>query len=91
MMEPSEVIIRIEAKIRSIKEQLLALQTENKALADRVVSLTETLEAKEALIDKIQQDQYIKDRNKNNGSEKAKQIVEEMLREIDKCIVLLNK
>ncbi|MDR0363822.1 MAG: hypothetical protein LBH92_02225 [Bacteroidales bacterium] len=91
MMEPSEVIVRIEAKIKSIKDRVLALQAENKTLSEQVILLTKDLDAKKALISKYEQDQYIEQINNNNGSEKAKQIVEEMLREIDKCIVLLNK
>jgi hypothetical protein len=90
-MEPSEVIVRIEAKIKSIKDRVLALQAENKTLSEQVILLTKDLDAKKALISKYEQDQYIEQINNNNGSEKAKQIVEEMLREIDKCIVLLNK
>lgn len=90
-MESAEVIVRIEAKIKNIKERLGFLQEENRALNEKIATLSRTLEEKETLLHKYEQNKDIGNTNNNIGSEKAKEIIEEMLREIDKCIVLLNK
>jgi NADP-dependent 3-hydroxy acid dehydrogenase YdfG len=89
-MELTEVVNRIELKIRSIKERLNSLQDENRTLSERIVSLSDDLEAREALIKKYEQNNNIDIIINNNGSEKAKQKIEEMMREIDKCIALIQ-
>jgi chromosome segregation ATPase len=90
-MELTDVVNRIELKIRSIKERLNSLQEENKALSERIVNLSNALEERETLIKEYEQIKNIDIiTNNNTGSEKAKQKIEEMMREIDKCIALLQ-
>jgi len=90
-MELTEVVNRIELKIRSIKERLNSLQDENKMLSEQVVTLSNALEERETLIKEYEQIKNIDIiTNNNNGSEKAKQKIEDLMREIDKCIALLQ-
>jgi hypothetical protein len=90
-MELTDVVNRIELKIRSIKERLNSLQEENKALSERIVTLSKSLEEREALITEYEQIKNIDITTNNNiGSEKAKQKIDDLMREIDKCIALLQ-
>ena len=92
-MELTDVVNRIELKIRNIKERLNSLQEENKILSERIFALSKTLEERETLIKEYEQ---INNTNINNittnniGSEKAKQKIDDLMREIDKCIALLQ-
>ena len=89
-MELADVVNRIELKIKGIKERLNSLQEENKALSERVVVLSQTLEEREFLIKEYEQINNINITTNNIGSEKAKQKIENLMREIDKCITLLQ-
>ena len=89
-MELADVVNRIELKIKGIKERLNSLQEENKALSERVVVLSQTLEEREFLIKEYEQINNINITTNNIGSEKAKQKIEYLMREIDKCITLLQ-
>jgi regulator of replication initiation timing len=89
-MEISDVVNRIELKIKGIKERLTALQDENNALKKHLELLQHTLYEKQTLITGYEKNTYINNTNNNNGSDKAKQKIEEILREIDKCIALLS-
>ena len=89
-MELTDVVSRIELKIRSIKERLNSLQDENRALTERNMVLSKTLESREALIKEYEQIKNIDITTNNNGSEKAKQKIDDLMREIDKCLALLN-
>jgi len=92
-MELAEVVNRIELKIKGIKERLNSLQEENKMLSEQVVSLSERLEEREFLTKEYEQTNSINNINistNNIGSEKAKQKIEDLMREIDKCVALLQ-
>jgi len=91
-MELTDVVNRIELKIRSIKERLNSLQEENKMLSERIITLSKTLEERETLIKEYEQIDNININNittNNIGSDKAKQKIDDLMREIDKCIALL--
>jgi len=89
-MESTDVVSRIELKIKGIKERLNSLQEENKTLSERIAVLLKTLEDREALIKEYEQINNIDITTNNNGSEKAKQKIDDLMREIDKCIALLQ-
>ena len=89
-MELTDVVSRIELKIRSIKERLNSLQDENRALSERIAVLSKTLEDRETLIREYEQIKNIDITTNNNGSEKAKQKIDDLMREIDKCLALLQ-
>jgi seryl-tRNA synthetase len=92
-MELADVVNRIELKIKGIKERLNSLQEENKALSEQVATLLQSLEEREFLIKEYEQISNINNINittNNIGSEKAKQKIEDLMREIDKCITLLQ-
>jgi hypothetical protein len=89
-MELADVVNRIELKIKGIKERLNSLQEENKMLSERVVVLSQSLEERELLIKEYEQINNINITTNNIGSEKAKQKIEDLMREIDKCITLLQ-
>jgi len=89
-MELAEVVNRIELKIKGIKERLNSLQEENKMLSEQVVSLSERLEERAFLTKEYEQINNINISTNNIGSEKAKQKIEDLMREIDKCITLLQ-
>lgn len=88
-MELADVVNRIELKIKGIKERLNALQEENKMLSEQVVTLSRRLEERGSLTEYEQIDN-INITTNNIGSEKAKQKIEDLMREIDKCITLLQ-
>jgi sugar-specific transcriptional regulator TrmB len=88
-MELADVVNRIELKIKGIKERLNSLQEENKMLSEQVVALSRALEDRESLKE-YEQINNINISTNNIGSEKAKQKIEDLMREIDKCIVLLQ-
>jgi len=91
-MELTEVVNRIELKIRAIKERLNSLQEENKTLSERIITLSRTLDEREALIKEYEQidNTNINITTNNIGSEKAKQKIDDLMREIDKCLALLK-
>ena len=89
-MELADVVNRIELKIKGIKERLNSLQQENKTLSEQVITLTRALEEREFLIKEYEQISNINITTNNNGSEKAKMKIENLMREIDKCITLLQ-
>ena len=89
-MELADVVNRIELKIKGIKERLNSLQEENKMLSERVVTLSEQLAGREFLTKEYEQNNNIDITTNNIGSEKAKQKIEDLMREIDKCIALLQ-
>jgi len=89
-MELAEVVNRIELKIKGIKERLNSLQDENKMLSEQVVTLSKALEEREPLTKEYEQINNINITTNNIGSEKAKQKIEDLMREIDKCIALLQ-
>jgi hypothetical protein len=73
-----------------IKERLNSLQVENKMLSEQVVTLSERLAGREFLTKEYEQNNNIDITTNNIGSEKAKQKIEDLMREIDKCIALLQ-
>ena len=89
-MELAEVVNRIESKIKGIKERLNSLQKENKMLSEQVITLSKDLEERKLLIKKYEQINNIDITTNNIGSEKAKQKIEDLMREIDKCVALLQ-
>jgi chromosome segregation ATPase len=91
-MELTEVVNRIELKIRGIKERLNSLQEENETLIERIEMLSKNLEERETLIKEYEQidNTNINITTNNIGSEKAKQKIDDLMREIDKCIALLQ-
>ena len=89
-MELADVVNRIELKIKVIKERLNSLQVENKMLSEQVVTLSERLVGREFLTKEYEQNNNIDITTNNIGSEKAKQKIEDLMREIDKCIALLQ-
>ena len=89
-MELADVVNRIELKIKVIKERLNSLQVENKMLSEQVVTLLVRLGEREPLTKEYEQINNIDITTNNIGSEKAKQKIEDLMREIDKCIALLQ-
>ena len=89
-MELADVVNRIESKIKGIKERLNSLQEENKMLSEQVVTLLVRLGEREPLTKEYEQINNIDITTNNIGSEKAKQKIEDLMREIDKCIALLR-
>jgi hypothetical protein len=92
-MELADVVNRIELKIKGIKERLNSLQEDNKVLSEQVVTLSQALEERDLLIkeyEQISNTNHINITTNNIGSEKAKQKIEDLMREIDKCITLLQ-
>ena len=89
-MELAGIVNRIELKIKGIKERLNSLQEENKMLSEQVVALSDRLKERECLTKEYEQINNINITTNNIGSEKAKQKIEDLMREIDKCIALLQ-
>jgi regulator of replication initiation timing len=88
-MELADVVNRIELKIKGIKERLNSLQEENKMLSEQVVALSKALDERGSLKE-YEQINNINISTNNIGSEKAKQKIEDLMREIDKCVALLQ-
>lgn len=90
-----ELIGTIRKRVNSLVNDLQSLKNENNKLKDRQTELLLTIENQNNLIKEL------KDKNnriiisetikQTEGSKDVKKQIDEMVREIDRCIELLNK
>jgi chromosome segregation ATPase len=96
MNELKTVIASLEGKIeklvnshRQVKKDLLAIQTENKVLNQTIIEHKKSLKELEENHKTLKLSKSLTT-NKENSTE-IKQKINELIREVDKCIALLNK
>ena len=95
-MESAETLIAgIEYKVRKLIGQTGLLQEENKQLSNEVKLLKSEIEMLEARVSELQEKQktlkLAKSLNKEEKRTEVKLKINELVREIDHCIGLLNK
>ncbi len=95
-MESAETLIAgIEYKVRKLIGQTGILQEENKQLSNEVKLLKSEIEMLEARVSELQEKQktlkLAKSLNKEEKRTEVKLKINELVREIDHCIGLLNK
>jgi chromosome segregation ATPase len=96
MSENSDRVARIVDKLAHLQDQITRLKTENQSLKDQNVVLKRELEDKTQKEISLQEDykriKLAKTLVSNTGDKaEMKFRVNELVREIDKCIALLNR
>ncbi|MCK4676635.1 MAG: hypothetical protein KAT48_00760 [Bacteroidales bacterium] len=95
MMNADQLISSIELKIRNLIEQQKSIKEENNYLKQQKEKITKTLEVQKSMITDLENKYRILKVSKaleiNTGSKDVKKKITELVREIDKCISLLNK
>lgn len=95
MESASTLIAGIEYKIRKLINQVAKLQHENKDLKQTIEELTNNINTLEhrnkEQEDKIKILKLAKSLNKEESTTEVKLKINELLREIDNCVRLLNK
>ncbi len=90
-----ELITQIERKIEMLVSKLDSLKTENKLLTNQIKDLEETINNKnselESLTKKIETIKISKAIEDGQEKEEVKKKINEILREIDRCVGLLNR
>ncbi len=94
-MNADQLISSIELKIRNLIEQQRSIKEENNYLKQQKEEITKTLEVQKSIITDLENKYGIlkvsKALERNTGSKDVKKKITELVREIDKCISLLNK
>lgn len=95
MSEVTALVGTIRSKVKKLVSTVHSLDSENEKLRQKQVELLQTIENQNNLLEELQ------DKNKRiliadsikqtEGSGDVKKQIDEMVREIDKCIELLNK
>ncbi len=95
MDSPSTLISGIEYKIRKLIGQVSELQKDNKVLKDEIIKLKEQITNLELLLneqkERIKILKLAKSLSKEESKTEVKLKINELLREIDNCVRLLNK
>ncbi len=95
MDSPSTLISGIEYKIRKLIGQVSELQKDNKVLKDEIIKLKEQITNLELLVneqkERIKILKLAKSLSKEESKTEVKLKINELLREIDNCVRLLNK
>ena len=91
-----ELMESIREKVRRIMDNNLELKTTNAALESEITNLNAVVEEQKAVIEdcqeKIKMLKMAKSLDGSSGENKEVKLkINEMVREIDKCIALLNK
>jgi predicted nuclease with TOPRIM domain len=94
--EQVEIFEGIKQKIQSVKVRLKAQQDENLRLKQQYEDLQKTVQQKQLLIEELEQENQRLALVKGimadgEGSQDAKVQINRIVREIDKCIALLNR
>ena len=94
-MNADQLISSIELKIRNLIEQQKSIKEENNYLKQQKEKITKTLEVQKSIITDLENKYRVLKVSKaleiNTGSKDVKKKITELVREIDKCISLLNK
>ncbi len=94
-MNADQLISSIELKIRNLIERQKSIKEENNYLKQQKEKITKTLEVQKSMITDLENKYRILKVSKaleiNTGSKDVKKKITELVREIDKCISLLNK
>ena len=95
MSDVTAVVGAIRSKVKKLITTVQSLEEENIKLKEKQAELVQTIESQSKFIEELN------DKNKNviiaesikktEGSSDVKKRIDEMVREIDKCIELLNK
>ena len=95
MSDLSAMVGTIRSKVNKLVGALQSLESENEKLKAKQAELANTIDQQNKLIDELNDKNksvFIADSiNKTEGSSNVKKRIDEMVREIDKCIELLNK
>jgi predicted nuclease with TOPRIM domain len=94
--EQVEIFEGIKQKIQSVKVRLKAQQEENLRLKQQYEELQKTVQQKQLLIEELEQENQRLALVKGimadgEGSQDARVQINKIVREIDKCIALLNR
>lgn len=94
--EQVEIFEGIKQKIQSVKVRLKAQQDENIRLKQQYEDLQKTVQQKQLLIEELEQENQRLALVKGimadgEGSQDARVQINRIVREIDKCIALLNR
>lgn len=95
MKDKKVLIAGIEYKVRKLMDQCNKLKQNQAALLDENSELKKVIEEKNILIEnlkeEIQKVKLAKSLESKEGSAEAKMKINELVREIDRCIGLLNQ
>lgn len=95
MKETSILIQGVEYKIRKLLSRYEKLKESNETIQNNFQSLKQEIEEKSKLIDELKQEiqkiKLAKSLESNEGPNEAKIKINELVREIDNCIGLLNQ
>lgn len=95
MDSPSTLISGIEYKVRKLIGQVSVLQKDNEKLKDEITELNEKITNLELLLneqkERIKILKLAKSLSKEESKTEVKLKINELLREIDNCVRLLNK
>jgi predicted nuclease with TOPRIM domain len=94
-VEQTEIIEGIRQKVQSVKTRLQEQMEENDQLRKQFEDLQTELQQKKSLIDELEQKNQklslVKGIVANGDNQDAKIQINRIVREIDKCIALLNR
>ena len=94
-VEQTEIIEGIRRKVQSVKARLQEQQDENDQLKKQYEDLQQKVQQKQLMIDELEQKNQklslVKGIVAESGNQDAKIQINRIVREIDKCIALLNR
>ena len=94
-VEQADIIEGIRRKVQSVKARLQEQQDENDQLKKQYEDLQQKVQQKQLVIDELEQKNQklslVKGIVAEGGNQDAKIQIKRIVREIDKCIALLNR
>ncbi|TFH26852.1 MAG: hypothetical protein E4H10_05765 [Bacteroidia bacterium] len=94
-VEQADIIEGIRRKVQSVKARLQEQQDENDQLKKQYEDLQQKVQQKQLMIDELEQKNQklslVKGIVAEGGNQDAKIQIKRIVREIDKCIALLNR
>jgi predicted nuclease with TOPRIM domain len=94
-VEQTEIIEGIRRKVQSVKARLQEQQDQNDQLKKQYEDLQQKVQQKQLMIDELEQKNQklslVKGIVAEGGNQDAKIQINRIVREIDKCIALLNR
>ncbi len=96
MTEAEDKFRELDIRINLLMERCRKLNHDNKALSDKIEAQKEMISRQLLLIEKLEEHQIITETkktfdNRSDETIKTKQIINEMMREIDQCLLLLEE
>lgn len=95
MTDIEGLLVSVEKKASAMASNLLTLNKKNQDLQNKLMAVLKELEDKEGLINELKEQNEVltiaKTLNKDTNSHHSYERIDELVKDIDKCLTLLHK